>query len=128
MRFGIRMEHRGRYSKALVLAKRNNWRPTATEPELPDSVAHLAMGLMKVGDSITYREGSKEFNALWLYAMGHDPASAIMAKIGVDLAELITTQVTAACVKLRRMGFRPPNAEQEIITRMNEALRTHEWR
>jgi hypothetical protein len=118
MRFGVSTHGK----KVMIAAKRNNWRPTREEPELPDSIAYLAAPLQKVGDVILFGQGDREYSLLAPCLKGQDPAERLINQASSHIAEFLLREVEAACLRMRRQGIKPPDHEGVLLTRVFQTV------
>jgi hypothetical protein len=117
MRFGVSTHGK----KVVITAKRNNWRPTREEPELPDSIAYLAAPLLKVGDTVFFGQGDREFSLLAPCLKGQDPAERLINQAASHITDFLLKEIEAACVRMRRQGIKPPDHEEVLLTRVFKA-------
>jgi hypothetical protein len=118
MRFGVSTHGK----KVMIAAKRNNWRPTREEPELPDSIAYLAAPLQKVGDVILFGQGDREYSLLAPCLKGQDPAERLINQASSHIAEFLIKEVEAACLRMRRQGIQPPDHEGVVLARVFQTV------
>lgn len=114
MRFGVSAHGK----KLMIAAKRNNWRPTSIEPELPDSIAYLAAPLQKVGDVVFFGQGDREYSLLAPCLKGQDPAERLINQAAAHIADYLIKEIEAACVRMRRQGIQPIDPEGVLLVRI----------
>jgi len=101
----------------VIVSKKNNWRPTADQPEVPDCLDYAARPyLKKVGDRVTIHEQSPTFPLLLRYLAGEDPEKSEIERAAGNLANLLTNkygfmkELQIACGRMRRKGLDNPSA------------------
>lgn len=103
MRLGVSI---GRGGLPTVTGKRNNWRPTPGEPEMPECLEHLASGITKVGETMTVPHGHPHHAVLVSFARGEQPHEMAILKEAKVMVDNLSTSIDAACRRLRRRGIR----------------------
>lgn len=111
MRFGMSLLTQKGKKQIIVSAKRNNWRPTKAEPEVPDCLGYVGQKhLTKVGEILKISEESPTFRLLYRYLDGQDPEQVEITKATQSLSNLVTKEIKCACERMRRKGMDNPTA------------------
>jgi hypothetical protein len=125
MRFGMTRER----NTIIITAKRNNWRPTRQEPELPEPLEYLTRdNLAKVGHRMEIPPSNPAYPLLTAYLKGDNPeldeiergASQIAKRL---LESGLKRQIDNLCGRLRRKGLDNPLAPSLVTTQLFSILR-----
>lgn len=129
MRFGMSM-HKGKSHYITIVSKKNNWRPTKGEPEVPDCLDYLARPHMKkVGDMLQIPDSSPSFTLLMAYLEGKDPEGVEISRAADSIAHRLIhefglqREINKVCMRMQRRGLDNPSAPRILTMHLFKILR-----